>query len=91
MYGQGKERRDRVEAVIEAAGSATGKETAWEAAQAASTASDPESVISNTQWTVVYNITDLTHEFSLHRRWEDRFAFDTLARYRRNRLRSSGG
>lgn len=80
MYGQGKERRDRVEAVIEAAGSETGKDTAWEAAQAASTAPNPESIISNTQWSVVYNITDLTHEFTLHRHWEDRFAFDTLAR-----------
>ena len=80
MYGQGKERRDRAEAVIEAAGNETGKETAWEAAKAASTAPDPESIISNTQWTVVYDITDLTHEFTLHRHWEDRFAFDTLTR-----------
>ncbi len=80
IYGQGKERRDRVEAVINAAGSAAGGEIAWEAAKAASTAPNPESIISNTQWTVVYNITDLTHEFSLHRRWEDRFFFDVLAR-----------
>lgn len=79
IYGQGKERRDRVEAVIEAAGSATGKETAWEGVMAASTAPNPESIISNTQWSVVYDVSDLTHEFSLHRHWEDRFSFDTLA------------
>lgn len=78
MYGQDKERRDRVEAAIEAAGDATEKETAWQAVQAASTAPNPESIISNTQWSVVYNITDLAHEFILHRHWEDRFAFDTL-------------
>ncbi|MDO5434984.1 MAG: linear amide C-N hydrolase [Clostridia bacterium] len=78
MYGQGKERRDKVEAVIGAAGTAAEKETAWDAAKAASTAPDPESIISNTQWTVVYNITDLTHEFTLHRHWEDRFSFDVL-------------
>ena len=80
MYGQGKERRDRVEAVIEAAGNATEKETAWDAVKAASIVPNPESIISNTQWSVVYNITDLTHEFTLHRHWEDRFAFDMLTR-----------
>lgn len=79
IYGQGKERRDKAEAVMDTAGSAAEKETAWDCLKAASTAPNPESIISNTQWSVVYSITDLTHEFTLHRHWEDRFSFDTLA------------
>lgn len=80
MYGQGKERRDRIEEVIEVAGDAAVKETAWDGVKAASTAPNPESIISNTQWSVVYNLTALTHEFTLHRHWDDRFAFESFGK-----------
>lgn len=78
IYGRGKERRDRVEKVIEEA-EQTDKMTAWTAAASASTAPDPESIISNTQWSVIYNTTDLKHEFVLHRHWDNVFAFDSFA------------
>lgn len=75
-YGVGHARRDKAEAVFEAAGSASDMSTAWEACMAASSKPDPESIVSNTQWSVVYGNTDLNFEFTLHRHWEDRFAFE---------------
>lgn len=78
MYGKGKERRDKVEAAIEAAGDNTDMSTVWDGCKAAATEPNPESVISNTQWSAVYNLTDLTHEFALHRHWEDIKSFDNF-------------
>ena len=78
IYGRGLERRDAVERVIEAAGDATDVSTAWEAAIAASQLPKPEEITSNTQWTVIYDLTDLTHEFVLHRHWNDKLRFGTL-------------
>lgn len=77
-YGLGKERRDRVEAVLDAADPAADKATAWAAAKAASTAPDPQSIISNTQWSVLYGLSDRSHEFVLHRHWDDIFRFEDL-------------
>ncbi|MBO2517170.1 MAG: hypothetical protein CW338_07875, partial [Clostridiales bacterium] len=77
-YGTGKERRDRIEDTIERAGDNTDNLTAMAALRSASTAPDPESIISNTQWSIVYNLTDLSHEFVLHRRWADIFMFKDL-------------
>lgn len=78
MYGKGKERRDHIEDTIEAAGENTVRETAWDAVKSAATEPNPESIISNTQWSVVYNNTDLTHDFTLHRHWDDRFSFKSF-------------
>lgn len=77
-YGVGKARRDRAEAIFESAGDAADKQTAWDGCMAASSKPDPESIVSNTQWSVVYDLSDLTHEFVLHRHWEDLYAFDVL-------------
>lgn len=77
-YGTGKERREKIESEIARAGENTCKQTAWAALKLASTAPNPESLISNTQWIIVYNLTDLTHEFVLHRRWSKSFAFEKL-------------
>lgn len=77
-YGVGKSRRDKAEAVIRTAGSEAGRQTAWAGCIAASSEPNPESIVSNTQWSVVYDLTDLTHEFILHRHWNDMFAFDVL-------------
>ena len=77
-YGTGRERRDRIEETIERAGDNTDNLTAMAALRSASTAPNPESIISNTQWSIVYNLTDLGHEFVLHRRWADTFAFKDL-------------
>lgn len=77
-YGTGKDRRDRIESEIARAGENTSGQTAWAALKAASTAPDPESIISNTQWSIVCRLTDLSHEFVLHRRWAQTFAFRNL-------------
>lgn len=77
-YGRGRERRDHIEETIEAAAGNTSLTTAWDAAKSASQKPDPTSIVSNTQWTVIYNNTDKTHEFVLHRNWDDVFKFDKL-------------
>lgn len=77
-FGQGKERKERIESAIARAGENTGKQTVWAALKAASTAPNPESIISNTQWSIEYNLTELKHEFALHRRWADTFSFENL-------------
>lgn len=77
-YGVGKLRHDKAEAVLEAAGEDSDKQTAWEACMAAASTPKADSLVSNTQWTVIYDLTDLTHEFTLHRHWGDVFAFDIL-------------
>lgn len=48
-------------------------DTAWEALVASSQEPNPEDVTSNTQWSIVYNNTDLTATISLRRNWEDKF------------------
>lgn len=70
VYGHGKERYDRIEAVLTRdEGSAT-RDTAWEALQAASQLPSPEDVTSNTQWSIVYDDTSLTAQFVLRRNWD---------------------
>jgi len=75
IYGHGRERYDKMEAVFEANVGTESNETAWEALKAASQLPNPENVTSNTQWSIVYNLTDLTYEFILHRAWDDVFTF----------------
>lgn len=73
QYGHGKERYD---SVLEVMANNKGHETvdtAWEALVASSQEPNPEDVTSNTQWSIVYNNTDLTATISLRRNWEDKF------------------
>lgn len=76
--GTGKDRKEKIESEIARAGDNSCKQTAWAALKLASTAPNPESIISNTQWSVVYNLTDKSHEFALHRRWAHPYSFDNL-------------
>jgi len=78
VYGHGKERYDAIEQVIEENGGTGDRSVAWKALIAASQEPNPESITSNTQWSIVYDLTDLSYEFVLHRRWNDPLAINTL-------------
>jgi predicted choloylglycine hydrolase len=68
VYGHGRERYDKIINVLEKNNSYT-KETAWEALVSASQAPNPNDITSNTQWSIVYNNTNLTADISIRRDW----------------------
>ena len=59
---------DKIINVLEKNNSYT-KETAWEALVSASQAPNPNDITSNTQWSIVYNNTNLTADISIRRDW----------------------
>ena len=68
-YGHGKDRYERIEAVLskdEAAGRLS-KLSAWEALEASSQLPHPGDATSNTQWSIVYNLRTRTAEMALRR------------------------
>ena len=68
-YGHGRERYDAILATFEEDAGNYSKDTAWKALKNASQAPNPEDITSNTQWSIVFNNTDLTLEISLRRDW----------------------
>lgn len=75
-------RRDNIEKTIESAGAGSDRHTVMEALRASASEPDPDSpdsIVSNTQWSIVYNMTDLSHDFVLHRNWDDIFSFESLS------------
>lgn len=76
IYGHGRDRYDDIEAVFEEANGSFNKATAWDALVAASQLPSEESITSNTQWSIVFNNTDKTLEFVLHRHWDDVLQYD---------------
>lgn len=68
VYGHGRERYDKIINVLEKNNSYT-KETAWEALVSASQAPNPNDITSNTQWSIVYDNTNLTADISIRRDW----------------------
>lgn len=76
IYGHGRERYDAVEEVLEKEEGSYTVATAWEGLQAAQQLPNPEDVTSNTQWSIVYNDTDLTAQIVLRRNWEDITEYD---------------
>lgn len=76
IYGHGRERYDRIEAVLDANADALTTDTAWQALQAAAQDPNPNDVTSNTQWSMVYNDTDRTVQFALRRNWNDVISYD---------------
>lgn len=70
IYGHGKERWEAVEAVLDAHAD-DNVDAAWEALRASSQDPNPQDVTSNTQWSVVYNNTDLAADIALRRHWSD--------------------
>lgn len=85
IYGHGRERYDAILAVFDEQDGAYTKDTAWDALRAAAQDPSPDGdITSNTQWSIVFNNTDLTAEIVLRRNWSDIFRYDltdnTLAR-----------
>ena len=68
VYGHGRERYDKIINVLEKNNSYT-KETAWEALVSASQTPNPNDITSNTQWSIVYDNTNLTADISIRRDW----------------------
>lgn len=70
IYGHGRERYDAVLEVLEAQPSYTDA-TVWEALKVSSQDPNPESITSNTQWSINYNNTACTASIALRRNWQD--------------------
>ena len=68
VYGHGRERYDKIINILEKNNIYT-KETAWEALVSASQAPNPNYITSNTQWSIVYDNTNLTADISIRREW----------------------
>jgi len=75
LYGHGRERYDKIENVFIENKYQGDNDVAWEALVAASQLPNPNNVTSNTQWSIVYDLNNLSYEFVLHRHFEDKFAF----------------
>ena len=75
IYGHGKERYDKIEAVFEKEKNNLTINSAWKALQASSQLPNPEDITSNTQWSIVYNDTDLTADIVIHRNWNDIYSY----------------
>jgi len=76
VYGHGRERYDVIEEILTANEGNSTSETAWEALKAASQEPNPESVTSNTQWSIEYDLTGRKEKFVLHRKWDDMYEFE---------------
>lgn len=75
IYGHGKERYDKMEALFDYEEIYT-KDVAWEALKAAAQESSAEDITSNTQWSIIYDDTNLTAEIILRRNWENVIGYD---------------
>lgn len=75
VYGHGRERYDKIEAILEEYTGNYSREIAWKALVAASQEPKEGDVTSNTQWSIVYDDTELTGEVVLRRQWKDVIPF----------------
>lgn len=71
IYGHGRERYDAIEEVLTANEGSITKDTVWEALMAAQQLPKPDSITSNTQWSVIYDNTNLTADIVVRRNWGD--------------------
>lgn len=76
IYGHGKDRYDKIEAVFDENNGAYSKDIAWQALQAASQLPKDGDVTSNTQWSIVYDNTNLTAEIVIRRDWDTVTSYD---------------
>lgn len=76
IYGHGKDRYDKIEKVFDTADREFTNDTAWEALKSAAQTPNDVDITSNTQWSIVFNNTDKTLEFVLHRNWSDIISYD---------------
>lgn len=83
IYGHGRERYDAVLDVFRQQKGNYTDDTVWAALRAASQDPEPESVTSNTQWSVAYNNTDLTSDIVIRRNWKDITHYDLKGEQRK--------
>ena len=79
IYGHGRERYDAVLEVFDQQKDSPSNDTVWAALKAASQEPNPESITSNTQWSIAYNNTDLTAEIIIRRHWKDMTRYSLTA------------
>ncbi len=78
-YGHGKERYDAAKDVLGLNSTETpdyNEELAWDTLKAVAQDPNPKDSTSNTQWSIVYNNTDLTAHVALRRNWDDVYLYD---------------
>ncbi len=80
IYGHGRERYDAVLNILEQQKGNYSDDTVWAALKAASQEPNPESITSNTQWSIAYNNTDLTADIVLRRHWTDVTRYELTAK-----------
>ena len=71
IYGHGKERYDAVEKVLTENEGNLSKDVAWEALQSAQQLPKADEQTSNTQWSIVYDNSDLTADVVMRRNRDD--------------------
>ena len=74
-FSKGMNRYDIIMSVLEENAGEYSRDTAWEALVGTSQEPNPEDVTSNTQWSIVFDDTNLTAEIVIRRNWADRFMF----------------
>ncbi len=71
IYGHGKERYDAIKGVLEQENGNYTYDTAWNALKASAQLPSETDITSNTQWSIVFDNTNLTAEIVLRRNWND--------------------
>ena len=77
IYGKGSAmgRYTAMLDVLDANEGAVDRDVAWEALKAAAQEPNPEDITSNTQWSILFDNTNATAEFTLRRHWGESFSF----------------
>lgn len=76
IYGHGKDRYDKIEAILTKRLGNYSRRTAWDCLQAAQQLPNEEDITSNTQWSVVYDNSRCTAEVVIRRHWGDEALYD---------------
>lgn len=71
IYGHGRERYDTIEKILNENKGSYSPDLAWKALEAAQQLPKRDQLTSNTQWSVVYNVTKQTADVTLRRKWGD--------------------
>lgn len=76
IYGHGKERYNIIEKILNKNKGTCTVDIAWEALKASSQSPKEDDITSNTQWSIVYNNTNLTAEIAIRRDWNTITSYD---------------
>lgn len=78
IYGHGKERYDAIKKVFDEQKGNLTYATAWDALKAASQEPSETDITSNTQWSIVFDNTNLTAEIVIRRNWNDTYKYSVI-------------